>query len=88
MERNVILLRVENRADLFDSANGELVYQKINIALLCDDLFRVANSEPLTSIKHWNTVIVEVPLTANQSLAEMQAKKLTWITEPDPISPA
>jgi hypothetical protein len=79
MHRYVILLRIENLADLFDDV--KVTYKEVNVLEFVDDLFRLANSLPIGSAKYWQSHIIEVPLTANQSLKQMQERKLKWSTE-------
>ena len=75
--KNSILLRIENREDLFDG--GALTFRTIDLLGFCDDLFRDANDAWLGK-KYWMVKITEMSLTANQTLQDMFAKKIQWKT--------
>jgi hypothetical protein len=80
LAKNSILLRIENLEDLFDG--GEVTYRSIDVLSFCDDLFRAANDAWLGK-KYWLVKITEMSLTANQTLENMQKKKIQWQTYDD-----
>lgn len=72
-------MRIENIADVFDSA-GEVIYQKVNVEQLAIELFNIANSGSPFEVR---VLIEETSLTANQSYAEMKENRLKWKTVDD-----
>jgi hypothetical protein len=59
--KNSILLRIENIADTFNS-NGELIYQSIDMDILTEGLYYLANKKYPSKVS-----VVETSLTGNQS---------------------
>jgi hypothetical protein len=60
MGRNSVLMRVENIADVFDSA-GKVIFQLVKIKQLAEDLFVLVNGEGTS----FSVKIEELSLTAN-----------------------
>ena len=75
---NTFLMRIENIADTFDS-DGKLLYTRIDVLRLANDLFKIANDDSVTAYPH----IEEMSLTANQSYQQMRDARLKWKTVDD-----
>jgi len=80
-ERNSILVRLENLADIFDS-NGQLIYKSVNLYTLAHKLYEFANNNEVTSAD-FSVAIQELSLTANQPIADVAANKIQWKTVDD-----
>jgi len=80
-ERNSILVRLENLADIFDS-NGQLIYKSVNLQTLAQKLYEFANNNEVTSAD-FSVAIQELSLTANQPIADVAANKIQWKTVDD-----
>lgn len=80
-DRNSILLRLENLADIFDS-NGQLVYKSVNLQTLAEKLYEFANNNEVTNAD-FTVAIQELSLTANQPVADVAANKIQWKTVDD-----
>lgn len=69
------MLRIDNRADLFDSDTRDVIYVPVNVSKLCDDLYRAANDAQFSK-KYWTTHITEMSLTGNMTIKEMKERKI------------
>ena len=57
--KNSVMLRIENIADTFNS-NGELIYQTIDMDILTEGLYYLANKQSPSKVS-----VVETSLTGN-----------------------
>ena len=78
MERNSILMRISNIADIFDS-DGEIIYQQIQIKQLAQGLFDFVNGSGI----NYSVEIEELSLTGNQPYKTMASKRINWKTVDD-----
>lgn len=76
--RNLVHVRLENLADLYDENSKEY---SINLSGIADALWKSANK--LAPVAYDGLEITELSLTGNMELKEMQARKLKWMTVDD-----
>jgi len=71
MDKNKILMRVENLADVFDS-NGAIKNTTIQLKDLCDGLYTMVNGATAS----YTMNVEEMSMTANQSYQAMVDRKI------------
>lgn len=80
MEKNKVMLRIVNLADLYDGDN-ESDYRQIDTNAIAESLWLAAN--PSDSSDDFECKITEMSMTGNMPLKEMEERRLKWKTVDD-----
>lgn len=72
IEKNSILMRIENLADLFDSEKIE--FQTVDVEQLAKGLYTLVNGLGT----EFSVEVTEMSLTATMEIEEMTGRKLHW----------
>jgi hypothetical protein len=75
VSKNIVLLRVENIADLYDGAQEQVM----NVTSLLTQMWTNANRNAILP----SFTFSEMSLTGNMLLTEMQGRKINWKTVDD-----
>lgn len=80
MEKNKVLLRMVNLADLYDD-DETTVTKDISVKGIAASLWYAAN--PSDQEEDFSCKITETSMTGTMSLEEMEARRAKWITQDD-----